>query len=140
MDRITPERRSVVMRSVRQKNTLPEMVVRRLVHSMGARYLVHDKRLPGTPDLVFPRRRLALFVHGCFWHRHQACSLATTPKSNAGFWLEKFQANVLRDRKTVARLEALEWRVVVIWECETRDLDALRARLTDELRSLADDF
>lgn len=133
MDRLTSERRSVVMRSVRQKDTRPEMVVRRLVHSMGARYLVHDKRLPGTPDLVFPRRRLALFVHGCFWHRHQACRLATTPKSNVGFWLEKFQANVLRDLKKQAQLEALGWRVVVIWECETRDLDALRARLNDEL-------
>lgn len=121
------------MRSVRQKNTSPEMIVRRLVHAMGGRYRLHRRGLPGTPDLVFPGRRLVLFVHGCFWHRHQGCRLASTPKSNVLFWRDKFCANVERDLRKEAELEAFGWRVVVIWECETRDIAALSNRLSYEL-------
>lgn len=138
MDSLSPVHRSAVMRSVRRADTSPEMAVRRLVHAMGGRYLVHDRRLPGTPDLVFPRRRIAIFVHGCFWHRHQGCRLTTMPKSNVAFWSEKFVANVRRDEKNQAELEARGWHVVIVWQCETSHTDRLRARLASELSLCAE--
>lgn len=133
MDRLSPEHRSGLMRAVRTTDTSPEMAVRKLVHAMGGRYVLHDKRLPGSPDLVFPRRRVAMFVHGCFWHRHEGCRLASTPKSNVEFWLEKFERNVRRDERNQAELEAQGWHVVVIWQCETTRTDTLRTRLVSEL-------
>lgn len=133
MDRLSRARRSALMRSVRRTNTSPEMIVRRLVHSMGGRYLTNDTRLPGTPDLVFPGRRTVIFVHGCFWHRHHSCRQATTPKSNKAFWLSKFRANTRRDKIKQAQLQAQGWRVIVVWECETFNTAALRVRLAKEL-------
>lgn len=133
MDQLTHERRSALMRSVSRANTAPELVVRKLTHRMGGRYLTNDRRLPGTPDLVFPKRRIALFVHGCFWHRHSGCVLATTPKSNRSFWSKKFRANVQRDKKKQSQLRAQGWRVVVIWQCETLNVEVLRVRLAREL-------
>lgn len=121
------------MRSVRQKNTAPEMVVRRIFLGLGARYRLHRKDLPGRPDLVFSKRRLCVFVHGCFWHRHQGCRLASTPTSNAEFWREKFVRNVERDTRNEADLRSLGWRVEVIWECETRAHATLQSRLTELL-------
>lgn len=117
------------MRSVRQKHTAPEMVVRVIVHAMGARYRLHRKDLPGRPDLVFPRRRLCIFVHGCFWHRHPGCRLASTPGSNVEFWQEKFARNIERDARKENELRAVGWRVEIVWECETRDLAKLKERL-----------
>ncbi|MHC0504712.1 very short patch repair endonuclease [Achromobacter aegrifaciens] len=117
------------MRSVRQKNTTPEMVVRRMAHAMGARYRLHPKSLPGRPDLVFPRRHLCIFIHGCFWHRHPGCRLASTPSSNVEFWSEKFERNIERDVRKEKELRGAGWRVETIWECQTRDLVKLKVRL-----------
>ncbi|WP_295969053.1 very short patch repair endonuclease [uncultured Xanthomonas sp.] len=123
------ERRSAIMRSVKQKNTGAEMIVRRIAHAMGARYQLHRKDLPGRPDLVFPGRRLCIFVHGCFWHRHAGCRLASTPKTNVEFWHEKFARNVERDMRKEAELRLAGWDVVTVWECETRSLEQLSTRL-----------
>lgn len=118
------------MSRVASKNTSVEMRVRRAAHALGLRYRLHRRDLPGKPDLVFPSRRTVLFVHGCFWHRHRGCKKATTPKSSIEFWKSKFDRNVQRDRKTVAELRSLGWRVVVIWECQTKDDVALSRRLS----------
>ena len=126
------------MRSVKQKNTGAEMVVRRLVHAMGARYHLHRRDLPGRPDLVFPRRRLCIFVHGCFWHRHPGCRLASTPGTNVEFWQEKFGRNVERDARKEAELRATGWSVEIVWECETRIPESLTIRLRALLFPLAE--
>src|SRR5688572_28534970 len=117
------------MEAVRQRDTSPEMIVRRAAHAMGARYRIQVKNLPGRPDIVFPARKLCIFVHGCFWHRHDGCRLTSTPSSNRTFWEEKFARNVERDERKATELRALGWRVEAIWECETRDLEALRLSL-----------
>ena len=129
VDRLTPEARSALMRAVKPKNTSPERRVRQLAHNLGYRYRLHRKDLPGTPDLVFPSRRKAIFVHGCFWHRHPGCRKATTPKSSLDYWRGKFQRNVERDQQRISELQALGWDVEVIWECETHDRIALKKRL-----------
>ena len=113
------------MSRVGSRDTLPEMRVRRTAHALGLRYRLHRKDLPGTPDLVFPKRRMVVFVHGCFWHRHPGCRWATFPKSRVRFWKEKFEKNVARDKKVAEELSTLGWAVAVIWECETRDMDSL---------------
>lgn len=117
------------MRSVRQKNTAPEMVVRRIVYAIGGRYRLHRKDLPGRPDIVFPSRHLCIFVHGCFWHRHPGCRLATTPKSNIEFWQSKFARNIERDVRKENELRNAGWRVEIVWECETRDPVKLEERI-----------
>ncbi|MFA0888188.1 MAG: very short patch repair endonuclease [Synergistales bacterium] len=117
MDMVDEKTRSRIMASVRQKNTGPEMLVRKTLHRMGLRYRLHDKKLPGSPDLVFPRFSAVIFVHGCFWHRHEGCRYATTPSSSKEFWKAKFEANKARDRKNYALLEKMGWRVLVVWEC-----------------------
>ena len=123
--------RSALMSRVRGKNTKPELVVRREVHALGYRFRLHRSDLPGTPDLVFPRLHKVVFVHGCFWHRHEGCSRTTTPTTRATYWQKKFEQNVQRDRRNVSMLEALGWKVLVIWECETFD----RSRLAESLSS-----
>lgn len=128
------ETRSRMMSSIRGRDTKPEMVVRRYVHQSGLRYRLHDRRLPGTPDLVFPKYRLALFVHGCFWHRHSGCANSVHPKSNAEFWQTKLQGNVARDRRNEERLLRLGWRVRVVWECQTQDLKVLE-HIVNEIHS-----
>ncbi|MCW8918551.1 MAG: DNA mismatch endonuclease Vsr [Gammaproteobacteria bacterium] len=117
------------MRSVRQKNTKPEITVRRLAHRLGLRFRVNRKDLPGTPDIVFPKYHTVIFVHGCFWHRHPECKRATTPKTRVEFWQEKFEKNQERDARKIAHLKDLGWRVEVIWECETENKAALEERL-----------
>lgn len=133
VDLLSPERRSWLMSRVAGKHTLPEMRVRRAAHALGYRFRLHRRDLPGTPDLVFPRRKLVLFVHGCFWHRHVDCSKASTPKSRTEFWQQKFNANVERDDRNRAALKALGWRVETIWECETKstELSELLDRLIE---------
>ena len=131
MDHITPERRSWLMSQVKSKDSAAEMRVRRIAHSMGLRYRLHRCDLPGTPDLVFSTRRVVLFVHGCFWHRHPGCKKATMPKSRVGFWRSKFERNVARDRKAVRELQALGWTVEIIWECETRTVEAITERVSN---------
>lgn len=117
------------MSRIRGKNTKPELIVRRLAHGMGYRFRLHRKDLPGSPDLVFPGRRKVVFVHGCFWHRHEGCRKTTTPKTRAEFWAEKFGRNVERDAENYAALKENGWHHLVVWECETTDLDALAMRL-----------
>jgi DNA mismatch endonuclease, patch repair protein len=119
------------MARVRGRDTKPEVTVRRALNAMGKRFRLFRRDLPGRPDIVLPRYRLALFVHGCFWHRHEGCRLSSTPKTRGEFWAEKFATNIARDARSVAELRALGWRVGVIWECETRrpDLTTLLARL-----------
>ena len=121
------------MSRVRAKDTKPEMVVRRLAHRMGYRYRLHGARLPGRPDLVFPGRKKVVFVHGCFWHRHEGCKLARLPKSRLDFWVPKLEANRLRDVANQARLREAGWSVLVIWECELKDQEGLARRLRDFL-------
>ncbi len=130
MDRLTPEGRSKLMSRVPQKNTKPELKVRRAVHALGYRFRLHRRDLPGTPDLVFPGRRAVIFVHGCFWHRHPGCAKASTPTSNIDFWSTKFSKNVERDARKERELCILGWRVLVIWECETRDIENLGTKLS----------
>lgn len=131
--------RSALMARIRGKNTRPEMIVRCLVHRMGRRFRLHRGDLPGRPDLVFPAARIALFVHGCFWHRHPGCRLSSMPKTRVDFWRSKFEANIARDERVQAELRAAGWRVAVVWECETRDLPRLEARLRGEFASSTDD-
>ena len=121
MDTLNPEERSERMRRIRAKNTAPEMVVRGFVHALGFRYRLHDKNLPGCPDLVFPARHKVIFVHGCFWHRHNRCPLARLPKSRLDFWLPKLEGNKRRDALKLRQLSRLGWKSLVIWECELRD-------------------
>lgn len=117
-DIVDVQRRSELMAGIRGKDTAPELAVRRIAHGMGLRFRLHRKDLPGRPDLVFPRYRLAVFVHGCFWHQHQDCRFAHIPKSRVSFWTEKFAANTARDKRNIGALHDLGWRVLVIWECQ----------------------
>lgn len=128
-DTLSSEERSRRMALVRSTDTEPEMRVRHLLHGMGYRYRLHRRDLPGTPDLVFPGRRAVVLVHGCFWHRHEGCSLARLPKSRKEFWVPKLEGNKARDAREVTALEDAGWRVFVVWECETKNLDALAVRL-----------
>lgn len=121
------------MRRVRQIDTGPELVVRKLVHSAGYRYRLHRKDLPGKPDIVFPSRRKIVFVHGCFWHGHEHCKRARLPKTRLEYWSKKIQRNKERDEQVVLQLEQLGWIVQVIWECETKNLQSLRSRLINFL-------
>lgn len=121
--------RSRLMSKVRGKDTKPEIVVRQVAHSLAYRFRLHRRDLPGSPDLVFPRLLKVLFVHGCFWHRHKGCSKASSPKTRAEFWRNKFTANQLRDRRNMRKLRALGWAVEVVWECETHDLVALQRKI-----------
>ena len=133
----TPEQRSRTMRAVRSRDTGPEMIVRRFLHAAGLRYRLHDRRLPGVPDLVFPSRRVALFVHGCFWHQHPGCQAAARPKSRPDYWNRKLDGNVARDARHLVELAAAGWTALVIWECETRDplrLAALAAHIREKGR------
>lgn len=125
--------RSKIMRAVRRADTKPELAVRKELHRLGFRFRLHRKDLPGTPDIVLPRHLVAIFVHGCFWHRHTGCSKATTPRTRADFWGQKFAANIARDEKNEAALSEKGWRVVTIWECEIKDGRALQGRLAREI-------
>jgi DNA mismatch endonuclease (patch repair protein) len=129
VDILTPTERSERMRRVRQKHTVPELSVRRLAHALGLRFRLHRADLPGRPDVVFAARRVALFVHGCFWHGHEGCRAARLPASNTAYWAAKISANRGRDSRVRAALVSLGWTPAVIWECETRRAAALRAAL-----------
>ncbi|MET3600998.1 DNA mismatch endonuclease (patch repair protein) [Martelella mangrovi] len=117
------------MQAVKSKNTGPEIKVRRVLHAMGYRFRLHRKDLPGKPDIVLPKHRKAIFVHGCFWHAH-GCSKGQLPKSRLDYWLPKLEQNATRDREKVEELEALGWKVLVVWQCEIQDADDLRERLS----------
>lgn len=117
-DSLTPSERSVRMSRIRGKDTVPELALRRELHRLGLRYRLHGASLPGRPDLVLRKYKAVVFVHGCFWHRHGGCKIASTPKSNTEFWLKKFEGNVARDKRSCSLLAAEGWRVFVVWECE----------------------
>jgi DNA mismatch endonuclease, patch repair protein len=129
MDILTREQRSARMRRVRQAGTKPEIIVRRLLWAAGYRYRLNRRDLPGSPDVVLAGRRKAIFVHGCFWHRHPGCPKTTTPRTNADYWLPKLAENCARDARAIADLEAAGWDALVVWECETRDAAALECTL-----------
>ena len=135
MDRLSSQARSLLMSRVRTRNTSPEIIVRKMAHALGHRFRLHRRDLPGTPDIVFPKLRLALFVHGCFWHRHPGCMRATIPEANFEFWKRKLDRNVERNREAVSDLVANGWRVQAIWECETKDSVILSRRLRQRFYS-----
>ena len=120
VDVVNPETRTRMMSAIRGANTKPELNVRRRLHAAGFRYGLHRKDLPGRPDLVMPRHDAVIFVHGCYWHRHPGCRLATTPSTRTDFWTAKFTANQERDRRNIAELRDRGWRVAIVWECEVR--------------------
>ena len=124
-----PEKRSAVMRQVKGKDTTPEMAVRKVLTALGARYRLHRKDLPGSPDIVLPGRRLAVFVHGCFWHGHDCARGARVPKANRDYWVAKVDHNRARDVRNREALEASGWRVETVWECDLKDRPGLETRL-----------
>ena len=125
VDIVDPQTRSRMMSSIGRTDTAPELSVRRYLHAAGLRFRVHDRALPGKPDIVLARHRVVVFVNGCFWHRHLDCRFATMPASNTMFWRRKFERNVERDREITTALEASGWTVLVVWECETHDEEKL---------------
>lgn len=135
-DRITTRRRSENMRRIKSHDTKPEMIVRRLVHAMGYRYRLHQKDLPGRPDMVFSRKRKVIFIHGCFWHQHNRsdCPFSHQPKSNNSYWDTKLSRNVERDKNVRQKLEELGWEVLIIWECEIKKSLELSNKLSNFLK------
>ena len=129
-DHLTIERRSWNMSRIRSNNTKPEIIVRSLLHHMGYRFRLYRKDLPGKPDIVLPKYKTVVFVHGCFWHRHRGCKRCTTPTSNQGYWLKKLNRNIEKDKLHKMQLRKSNWKVLVIWECETKNLDKLTNKLS----------
>jgi len=129
MDRISEEQRSWNMSRIRGKNTQPELIVRSTLHRLGYRFRLHRSDLPGKPDVVLPKYRTCIFVHGCYWHRHSGCKYAYEPKSRVDFWQKKFRDNVERDKRKRKELERLGWNVVVIWECQVLPQDELMVHI-----------
>lgn len=117
------------MARIRSKDTKPEMLIRRMLHRLGYRYALHNRKLPGAPDLVFPSRRKIILVHGCFWHQHKGCIDGRMPKSRQDYWRPKLIRNVERDRRNLAKMRRVGWKVIKIWECETANADRLLDRL-----------
>ena len=117
VDTLTPAQRSERMARIRSGNTKPEVALRKELHRLGFRFRLHGRKLPGKPDIVLPKYKTVIFVHGCFWHRHEGCNVATTPKSNTDFWVDKFNRNASRDKRIAEELEQAGWRVLVAWEC-----------------------
>lgn len=134
MDVHTREQRSRNMASIKSKDTKPEKVVRSLLHAAGFRYRLHRKDLPGSPDIVLPKYKAVVFVHGCFWHRHEGCKYASEPKTNIEFWSEKFKKNCERDSRVQLALKNAGWHVVIVWACEVKDKELLLKRLNQEIR------
>ncbi|HIW00280.1 MAG TPA: DNA mismatch endonuclease Vsr [Candidatus Desulfovibrio intestinipullorum] len=120
-DIVCREVRSRMMAGIHSKDTQPELIVRKWLHAHGYRFRLHKKELPGKPDIVLPRYHSVIFVHGCFWHRHEHCRYATTPGTNSEWWMKKFQKNVERDKKVMKELEEMGYHILVIWECEIKD-------------------
>ena len=136
-DVVSPAKRSQMMSGIKGKNSLPEMLVRKALFAMGYRFRLHRRDLPGTPDIAMPGRRIAIFVHGCFWHAHQGCKYAKTPSTRTEFWTAKLQGNIERDRRATDKLAEMGWRVLNVWECSTRDPEAA-AGLSEALRRWID--
>ncbi len=120
-DKFTPQKRSAIMAQVKNRNTAPELIVRRLLHRKGYRFRLQYKGLPGKPDIVLPKHKAVIFVHGCFWHGHPDCPRAARPQSNIDFWNAKLDKNIERDTHVFRQLESLGWRILVIWQCQTKN-------------------
>jgi len=135
MDIFTKEKRSEIMRKVKSKDTRPEKKVRSLLHSLGYRFRLHRKDLPGKPDIVLPKYKTVIFVHGCFWHGHEGCRTSHIPKSNSAYWANKIERNIERDFKSFEALQAEGWSVIVVWECDISDVNSLSTRLLNHLKA-----
>jgi DNA mismatch endonuclease (patch repair protein) len=139
VDVVDPATRSRMMSGIRGKDTKPELLVRKYLHARGLRFRLHVKYLPGKPDMVFPKYRAVVFVHGCFWHHHGGCKYATIPSTRSDFWANKLSGNVARDQYQFAALEGFGWRVFVVWECELQDsaerLESLYSEITNDINS-----
>lgn len=133
VDIVDSSTRSKMMSAIKGRDTTPEILVRRFLHRAGLRYRLHPKTLPGKPDIVLSRWKTVVLVNGCFWHRHQDCRFATTPSTRTSFWEDKFSKNVQRDNRQIRELQALGWKVLVVWECEVKDENRLQ-RLLNEIR------
>jgi len=138
-DVFSPAKRAQVMAQIKSRNTKPERMVRSLLHRMGYRFRLHRSDLPGKPDIVLPRYQAVVFVHGCFWHRHQDCKYAYTPKSRTEFWINKLELNRLRDQKNAEALRAQGWRVFVLWECELKSIEQVVQKLDSFLKRRSQD-
>lgn len=130
MDTFSATERSDIMRRVHGKNTTPEKTVRSMLHRLGFRFRLHGKNLPGNPDIILPKYKTAVFVHGCFWHRHSGCPRASTPATRQEYWLPKFRRTIERDEANQAKLRNTGWNVIVVWECELKDRERLGAKLS----------
>jgi len=126
--------RSQLMALIKSKNTKPELIVRHILHASGYRFRLHRGDLPGRPDIVLPKYKTVIFVNGCFWHRHPGCTKASVPKTNSEFWQHKFSVNVARDHRNINLLQSMNWRVLIIWECETKNLEKLSLKLEETLK------
>ena len=139
MDIVDKATRSRMMSGIKGRDTKPEIIVRRYLHSEGYRFRLHRKDLPGSPDIVMARARICIFIHGCFWHRHQNCKYATVPKSRHDFWQKKFDENIARDNRAQAALKEAGWNVIVIWECELREpapaLHAMTQKISETINN-----
>ena len=133
-DVFSSAKRSAIMSRIKGENTTPEIIVRKLLHSMGYRFRLHESKLPGKPDIVLPRHEKIIFVHGCFWHGHGRCSRATLPSTNIDFWRKKISGNKLRDVKVRRELRYSGWKVSVIWQCQLKDITRLKGRLLEFLQ------
>ena len=133
-DHLTKKKRSWNMSRIKSKDTKPELIVRSLLHHLGYRFRLHSKKLPGKPDIVLAKHKTAIFVHGCFWHRHEGCSRATIPKSNQEYWIAKFERNVQRFNEVSKQIQVLGWNVVVVWECEVKDIETLTKKVCNLLK------
>jgi len=134
-DILTPDQRHKCMSNIRSTNTKPEIVVRRIVHGMGYRYRLHKRDLPGKPDIVLARHKKVIFVNGCFWHMHNCSNGRVTPKTNAKFWQSKRKGNVERDKRNLRQLRKAGWKVLVVWECQTKNINRLARKLKRSLKS-----
>jgi len=129
IDHISPARRSWNMRKIKSKDTKPEKIVRSLLHIDGLRFRLHKKDLPGKPDIVLKKHNTVIFVNGCFWHQHKGCKRANVPKSNKVYWVDKIEKNKARDKLNISKLKKLKWKIFVVWECETKNIEKLGNRL-----------
>lgn len=139
-DTLTPKKRSWNMSRIRSKDTKPEKIVRSLLHKNGYRFRLHNKNLPGRPDIILKKYGTVIFCHGCFWHQHPGCKRATIPKSNTKYWIPKLERNVSRFNNVQEKLLKLGWRIMIVWECETKDLEKLISKLDTALKGLNDDI
>jgi DNA mismatch endonuclease (patch repair protein) len=132
-DIVSRSKRKEIMSSVKQRHTKPELIVRKLLHRLGYRFRLHNKKLPGTPDIVLPKYKTVIFVHGCFWHQHENCRKARRPTSNVEFWNEKLDKNIERDNRKESELKEAGWKILTIWDCEMKDEDLITEKIKDFL-------